>query len=323
MKQKLLLTILFSSLLFTSCDTITGKKDDNSKSSLIAAAAVIATQRATSSTQTINFRAVAGTEATDLNCTGTFKGHASIQAGNLDPMFHISESVNFQLIDLRFYIYDIKLVKADGTTSDFTLTPDGVWQSSRVALLDFENATGTCAGGTTATNTSIRGTYPAGSYTGIKFTVGVPFDLNHLDSTTQSAPLNNSAMFWSWQSGYKFMKFEFKINESTPTTNYVHIGSTGCPAANATGSNAACTYPNRSTFTVSKSSGNINFASESVAIDVRALLNGTNANATASGAAISCMPGNTNSVCQKILTNIGITSGTGESSGTQTTFSIK
>ena len=46
---------------------------------------------------------------------------------------------------------------------------------------------GTCAGGTTATNTSIRGTYPAGSYTGIKFTVGVPFDLNHLDSTTQSA----------------------------------------------------------------------------------------------------------------------------------------
>jgi|JI10StandDraft_1071094.scaffolds.fasta_scaffold80964_2 uncharacterized repeat protein (TIGR04052 family) len=323
MKQKLFLTILLSSLLFSSCDTITGKKEDNNNASLIAAAAVISNQKTTSSSQTIIFRAVAGTEATDLNCTSTFKGHASIQEANLDPLFHISESVNFQLIDLRFYIYDIKLVKADGTTSDFTLTPDGVWQSSRVALLDFETGTGTCTGGTTATNTSIRGSYPAGSYTGIKFSVGVPFDLNHLNSTTQSAPLNNSAMFWSWQSGYKFLKFEFKINESTATTNYVHIGSNGCPASNATGPNAACASPNRATFTVSKASGTINFATESVAIDVKALLNGTNANATAGGAVISCMPGNGTTACNTILTNIGITSGTGESSGTQTTFSIK
>jgi hypothetical protein len=94
MKQLTILANILAFLLFTSCDTITGKKDDNKNTNLLAAA-VIANQRTTSTTQTINFRAVAGTETTDVNCTGTFKGHASIQGANLDPAFHISESVNF------------------------------------------------------------------------------------------------------------------------------------------------------------------------------------------------------------------------------------
>lgn len=320
MKFIIAIAILIATI---GCDKLTGSNDNDKNKNVTAAAAAIALSQRSSSVQTINFRAVAGTETTDVNCTGTFKGHASILGDTLDPMFHISESLNWQLIDLRFYIYDIKLVKSDGSTVDFSLTSDGIWQSSRVAFLDFEDGTGTCSGGTSATNKSIKGTYPAGSYTGVQFTLGVPFDLNHLNSTTQSAPLNSSAMFWSWQAGYKFMKFEFKINESTATTNYFHLGSTGCPSTNSTGPNAACTYPNRATFTVSKSSGTINFNTESIAIDVKALLNGTNANATAGGSAINCMPGNGTTACNTILTNIGITSGTGASSGSQTTFSIK
>ena len=119
------------------------------------------------------------------------------------------------------------------------------------------------------------------------------------------------------------MKFEFKINRKHSHYKLCSYRKYGCPAANATGSNAACTYPNRSTFTVSRNHRVISILRLSPLRSIfRALLNGTNANATAGWSSYFCMP-EILTLFVKILTNIGITSGTGESSGTQTTFSIK
>jgi hypothetical protein len=50
---------------------------------------------------------------------------------------------------------------------------------------------------------------PPGEYRGIRFNVGVPRELNHLDATTQQMPLGiNSGMFWAWNPGYIFYRLE-------------------------------------------------------------------------------------------------------------------
>jgi hypothetical protein len=110
--------------------------------------------------------------------------------------------------DYRLYVSEVNLVRKDGSTVPVQLTQDGVWQYQNVALLDFENGTGPCRNGTAPTNTTVRGNAPAGDYVGVELTVGVPFALNHQDPTVAPAPLNSTAMFWNWQGGYKFIKFD-------------------------------------------------------------------------------------------------------------------
>jgi len=92
-----------------------------------------------------------------------------------------------RLQDLRFHIANVRFVKADGSEVPLVLTiaANDNWNarigSDTLTLIDLEDATGTCAGGTTATNAIITGTVPAGDYVGVKMTMGVPASLNHLD----------------------------------------------------------------------------------------------------------------------------------------------
>lgn len=159
--------------------------------------------------------------------------------------------------DFRFYVSEVHLLTAGGEAVPVQLAQDGVWQFQNVALLDFENGAGVCRNGTTGMNTQVRGTVPAGSYTGVRFTLGVPFALNHGDPTVAPSPLNSTAMFWNWQGGYKFLKFDTTSSGLSPekpgaagpqgpTTRYsVHLGSTVCAAASRTSAPSACQNPNR------------------------------------------------------------------------------
>jgi uncharacterized repeat protein (TIGR04052 family) len=109
-------------------------------------------------------------------------------------------------------------------------------------------ARGPCRNGTAATNTAVRGTCARGhAYTGVRFTLGVPFSRNHGDPTVAPSPLNNTAMFWNWQGGYKFLKFDTASSGQPATTKApdpqgggnasgfsVHLGSTVCAAPSKT-----------------------------------------------------------------------------------------
>ena len=128
--------------------------------------------------------------------------------------------------DLRFYVSNVRLIDAEGNERGVALVQDEVWQLDDVALLDFEDRTGPCANGTTATNTQIVGRAPAGDYVGIVFDLGVPDALNHQDSPTMPSPLNLSALWWSWQGGYKFMRLEGRTAELESWR--LHLGSTEC-----------------------------------------------------------------------------------------------
>jgi hypothetical protein len=85
--------------------------------------------------------------------------------------------------DFRMFVSEVHMIDAQGKATPVALKQDSTWQLDNVALIDFENGSGPCSNGTAATNTSLRGTVPAGNYTGVRLTLGVPFERNHGDPT--------------------------------------------------------------------------------------------------------------------------------------------
>jgi uncharacterized repeat protein (TIGR04052 family) len=173
-------------------------------------------------------------------------------------------------LDLRFFISQVELLTADGAFVALSLDQDGVWQYRNLTLLDFEDGTASCLNGNAGINGQILGKVPAGKYTGVRFTLGVPFELDHIAATSAPSPLNTTAMFWSWQDGFKFLRAEVATvaaphampasmsqlpGSNVPGVRHangfpVHIGSTGCAVSDVAVAPAKeCAHPNRTTVT--------------------------------------------------------------------------
>lgn len=146
--------------------------------------------------------------------------------------------------DFALYVHDVKLLTPDGAETPVVLDQDGVFQNGNLALLDFEDGTGPCSNGNAPTHTEIQGTAPNGRYVGVRFTIGVPFERNHLELTTQPSPLSITRMFWAWNSGHKFARLDAK--SSTGKSWVLHLGSTGCtPAGGASTVPTSCAQENQ------------------------------------------------------------------------------
>lgn len=217
--------------------------------------------------------------------------------------------------DFRMYVSEVKLVRKDGSTVPVSLAQDGVWQYQNVALIDFENGEGPCRNGTAQMNTSVRGTVPAGDYSGVELTVGLPFALNHQDPTTAPSPLNTTAMFWNWQGGYKFVKFDTAStgvseqkpaapNKMGPVTRYsVHLGSTMCASASKTQSPQTCKSPNRVTVRFSK----FDLEKGVVIADIGNVLSKANVDVNATGTSPGCMSFPKDADCPPVMSAFGLT----------------
>lgn len=102
----------------------------------------------------------------------------------------------------KTYITGIKAMRGDGTS--VTL--------SDAELINFANSN------------NMEFTLPVGNYTGLQFAIGVPADINtgtDPASYPSSSPLSISGaqgMFWTWNSGYIFVKFEGKTAFDTNAT---------------------------------------------------------------------------------------------------------
>jgi uncharacterized repeat protein (TIGR04052 family) len=183
-----------------------------------------------------------------------------------------------------------------------------------VALIDFENGTGPCRNGTTATNTAVRGQVPAGDYVGVELTVGVPFAQNHQDPTVAPAPLNSTAMFWNWQGGYKFIKFDTTSsgistdkpaapNAMGPVTRYsVHLGSTACAGDSKTQAPSACQNSNRMTVRLNQ----FDLAKNTVVVDMGAVLAQANVDVNAKGTSPGCMSFLKDADCPPVMSALGL-----------------
>jgi uncharacterized repeat protein (TIGR04052 family) len=134
----------------------------------------------------------------------------------------------------------------------------------------------------------------------------VPFALNHSDYAAATKPLDSQAMAWSWQSGRKFAKIEVTDPAGTAGTwtaktfNF-HLGSTGCTGNPASGQTVSCSTPNRMDFKLAS----FNPSTQKIAVDVKALVAGTNITVNQAGAA-GCMSGGTDPECLHVFESLAI-----------------
>ncbi|MDD9968343.1 MAG: metallo-mystery pair system four-Cys motif protein [Myxococcales bacterium] len=199
------------------------------------------------------------------------------------------------LRDLRFFVSDLVLLQADGTGVAATLASDGRFHNGEVALLDFENGQGDCEGGDPEVNRVVRAGVPPGSYVGLALQIGVPERLNHGDPTEADAPLDLTAMHWSWNDGYKHLRTDLRL--AAGGTFAIHIGSTRCDRSPGDAS-TQCAQKNRAEIVLSR----FDPRTHRIVLDLNALLAGMDLSANIPG----CIAGATPETCPQVLAALGI-----------------
>ncbi|MDQ4426271.1 MbnP family copper-binding protein, partial [Thalassolituus sp.] len=174
----------------------------------------------------------------------------------------------------------------------------------------------------------------------IRFTLGVPFDLNHKDQAAADEPLRNpgraSGAGWNWQGGYKFTGIDVapvggwtdpQDGERTGNRWNMHLGSTGCPVSVSDLESGTepetCENPNRPEITIEL--GAIDVEQAEIVIDYAALVSGVSV-AQDEGGAPGCMSGTTDPECGVVFANLGLglDLGAGENAESeQSVFSVR
>jgi uncharacterized repeat protein (TIGR04052 family) len=265
-----------------------------------AAAAMLATvaQAALRHTYRIRFEAVIGGQP--FHCGQSYRGVGRGKSTVTPEYF-------------RFYVSQVNLIDDKGNRVPLVLAQDGVWQQRNVAFLSFEDLSSNCANGSPQKHEEIEGTAPAGHYTGIEFMLGVPDDLDHADATIAQSPLNLSDMFWSWQDGYKFLRFDARVTEGGQSASYIfHLGSTGCTMSNRV---ARCASPNRSTIVLQ----NFDPAKNVVVADLASMFRDADLGRLARDGGCMSSPGD---ACQPVMRDLGVTF-RGDPAAKQQLFSVR
>lgn len=283
-----------------------------SSTSLALTCALLATAAHADQPVTVNFAAEIGSKP--FSCAESYEG---LGAAN----------TTMTGTDYRLFIHDAALVRADGGVEPITLEQDGKWQLETLALLDFEDGSHGCStAGNADLNTSLRGTVPEGDYIGLTFTLGVPFDQNHIDPTLSSAPLNTTGMFWNWQNGFRFVRIDMVpvvaamgdmengSDASAPAAEgghgehggasgwFLHLGSTQCAAESRTEAPSACANPNRVTVTFT----DFDPVSQVVVIDPAPVVAGADLTVNAPDTSPGCMSFPGDSDCNTVMSRLGL-----------------
>jgi uncharacterized repeat protein (TIGR04052 family) len=221
------------------------------------------------------------------------------------------DSAEPALTDLRFYVSDPQLIDSEGRIHDVRFATEMHWQNDAVALIDLENGEAACINGTPDVFNHLVGVARAGEYRGLRFTVGVPFSLNHANPLTAAPPLNDEAMHWHWRSGYKFLRAGIRTGNDG---FWIHVGSTGCKGT--VGHVTGCRFPNR----VQVELPEFIPGKSTVAIDLAALTAGVNLEDGKPG---DCSSGPAEISCLAAFGALGINHATGEQKGIQSVFSVR
>jgi len=207
-----------------------------------------------------------------------------------------ANDTSLELSDFRFYVQEVELKNAAGAWVTLQLEENS-FQNSGVALLDFEDG---CGGlGTPELNGSVRGTLPAGDYDGLRFKMGVPFEINHVNSATAPSPLNLTSLFWNWQGGYKFLRID--SGQFSETDWRMHLGSTGCEGDAMAGGVTECANGNRTEVEFDAFDANEN----TVLADYAALVEGAALDEDIAADA-GCMSKPADTDCGPLFANLGL-----------------
>ncbi len=215
-----------------------------------------------------------------------------------------SDKRDAQLQDLRFYLHDLALLDSNGAAvpvqldaSPWTTSASAGASQLQVALVDFEDGKAACANGTAGVHTAVSGLVAAGHHwKGLQFRVGVPEVLNHRDVLTAPAPLNLTAMFWSWLGGYKHLRIDLQTGPGTGWK--LHLGASGC---DQTAKGTVCSHPNQALIRLE----NFDPATQAVELDLASLLSQTELGTKHSG----CMADLDDPLCLPLLHALGLPGG--------------
>lgn len=152
----------------------------------------------------------------------------------LSPFRHQNKTWHYS--QLQFFVSEIEVKNQDGQWKVWPLA-DNKYQGDNVALLgeycqvnkDKSQSKQVVQGNWQLVFEHAIAPSKIGQ---LRFTVGVPFLLNHQNPLLQPSPLNVPNMFWVWQSGHKFFRLDMEeVNELDQKDNWqFHLGSTGCKA---------------------------------------------------------------------------------------------
>lgn len=263
----------------------------------------------------IQFKAVVGDS--DASCGGDISGHGDSHSSSV-TIQHVAGVMPIGLKDLRFYVSEFELVDQNDNIIALDVPNTGVWQYGGVALLDFENGQGSCSG-TTGTNNFVQATVENKTYKTLRFTLGVPENLNHIDYSVAPSPLNVSGLAWSWTMGYRFFVGEFLSNDPATIGNaaVLHMGSAGCTES---GGVYSCTNSNRAVIELTPTEG-FNPFTQKVQFDLKKAVTGWDI----STGSKSChsMGAMDSANCSLVYPNFGLDYSTGNTGSTaQTVFGI-
>jgi len=172
----------------------------------------------------------------------------------------------FQQIELSFFLFNITLLDVDGGRFPMEVL-SRAGEPRALAKVSLNNTQGQAT--IPLRYTSSLGTAKP-AFNGIEFVVGVPAALNHGNPLSATAPLNDTAMLWSWQQGYKFFRMDTAGSNAAgvSTKSAFHLGSTGCVSPSALRPPAEpCAHHNRVTIRLT----GFNPVREGVAVEASAL----------------------------------------------------
>jgi len=178
----------------------------------------------------VNFQPVFGDISIDCNSQFIHQSPKETSQKSLDK---------WQYQQLQFFIYGVEVKTSNNGWQPWLMTENN-FQTDNIALLGE-----ICGQKNKQSNWQLELTALNGSMeiSEIRFTLGVPFSLNHLNPLTQVSPLNIPSMFWGWRGGHKFMRVELI---SSNDDWLFHLGSTGCKSASPVRApKDECLQPNR------------------------------------------------------------------------------
>lgn len=263
------LSLIALTSLLTACGGSSDNNDDGVK------------ERAVS----LNFAAMVG--ATPVSCgeiTSELVGTANDGNGSSPD-----------IKDFRLYISDVEVAGDDGVFVAVELEQND-WQYQNVALLDFEDGSSSCTAGTQETNAMITGQASVKPISQVRFTIGVPEALNHLDAATAQSPLNLSGLHWNWAGGYKHIRMDV-------TGWNIHLGTTGC-TLDDNNQNLDCSNArdNRPVYTFA----DFNQADDTISFDYAQLVKDNDITTNTQDTPPGCMSAGSDPECAGIFGNLGL-----------------
>lgn len=232
-------------------------------------------------------------------------GEHAIECEQMENTVVGTSNVHPEFKDARLYLSDIQLIDQNGETTALQLDQDGKWQYQNVALLDFETGADSCANGNVSINTQIRGHVPQGDYSGVRFTLGVPTELNHFGINGDDAvsPLDVMGMNWSWQNGHKHLRLDVDGWN-------IHLGTTGCEVIDSENEIVDCatSRPNRPVYQFD----HYRPAEQIIVFDYQKLVASSDIAVNTTNTPPGCMSSSGDPDCQGIFDSLGLDLVTGQ-----------